>query len=137
MYLNNLQSYTFATLMLLFVAFVACDRENPLAKDRTYEGTFYTKNLPQNYTSTSFTLKLDKGRFDFEPLDNSPMKHSSGTFILKDNQVTFHDENMWTADFDWNLIFSGDFDLSSNKQEITLTKNGENNYKYIYVLKRQ
>ena len=136
MYLNNLQSYTFASVLLLLVAFIACERSISLTVDKTYSGTFYTKNLPNDYAPTPFTLTLEKGKYIFTPLENSPMKPSSGTYIIKDKLVYFHDENMWTADFDWNLIFTGDFYISETGKEITLTKKREDNFKYLYILEK-
>ncbi|ADY52662.1 hypothetical protein Pedsa_2110 [Pseudopedobacter saltans DSM 12145] len=136
MYLNNLQSYTFASILLLFVAFISCERSSSLTNDKTYSGSFYTKNLAKDYAPTSFTLILEKGKYIFTPLENSPMKPSSGTYVLKDKLISFTDENMWTADFDWNLIFTGDFYISENNKEIILTKKRDDNFKYIYILEK-
>lgn len=136
MYLNNLQSYTFASILLLFVAFISCDRSSSLTTDRSYKGSFSTKNLVHDYAPTPFSLALEKGKYTFTPLENSPMKPSSGTYVVKDKMISFVDENMWTADFDWNLIFTGDFYVTENKKEIILTKKRDDNFKYIYILEK-
>jgi hypothetical protein len=60
----------------------------------------------------------------------------SGTFTVSGNKIVFHEENMWTADFDWNLIMNGEFDFTYDGKRLCLIAERANGrYEYVLVKK--
>jgi hypothetical protein len=137
MYLNNLQSTVFSLILILFIGFVACEKTSRVAlTEKDYKGVFYTENSSYSFASTPFILKIKEGKYTFIPGQNSPMRGGSGSFTVEGNQAIFRDENYWTADFDWNFIFNGTFEISSDTKYLILTKKVNGNSSYIYKLEK-
>ncbi|RZK34489.1 MAG: hypothetical protein EOO90_30710 [Pedobacter sp.] len=65
----------------------------------------------------------------------------SGTYSIKGEIGNFQDENIWTADFDWNLILSGIYEVQLKDESLILIKqlntNSETALSYKYILKRK
>lgn len=50
--------------------------------------------------------------------------------------MSFTNGCMWTAEFDWTLILSGDFKITRNDDELILVKERNPDNADYYVLKR-
>ncbi|MGB4775197.1 MAG: hypothetical protein WBP45_08495 [Daejeonella sp.] len=135
------------TCIAFIVSVVGCsDKKEPDTLNGKYTGVFYysgptpaTLNfeaiLPHpasitfsnnNYTSV--------GNNDHYPAGGS------GTFkFLSENskQILFEDKNVWTADFDWNLVLNGEYKYELKKDSLILSKKINNtSNSYVYRLKR-
>jgi hypothetical protein len=62
----------------------------------------------------------------------------SGVFELtEEGQIKFEDQNIWTADFDWNLILNGYYKYKTKGDSLILKKELQAGLKtYEYRLKR-
>lgn len=58
----------------------------------------------------------------------------NGTFEIKGSTILFNDINIWTANFDWNLILSGEYNFSFNGNELVISANKNNVGFYKYEL---
>lgn len=57
----------------------------------------------------------------------------NGTYKITGNKVTFENACVWTANFDWTLILSGEYEFAQQNNTVTITKRGTN-YKDVYTL---
>jgi hypothetical protein len=119
----------FSTLLFTLTS---CEKENnAMDFQGNYQGTFRsnqhaTTDAEINLSSTSFTVV--KGP-----------KTGNGTFKVNNKmQVTFTDKNVWTADFDFNIVLHGTYTYEALGDSLILTKYGENQSDkyYQYRLKR-
>jgi len=110
------------------------DREDgkvSILKEGTYSGTFTVTYSSGKKTGTT-TLKLENGKYictgnpDFIPAGGS------GTYSINNDKIVFVDENFWTANFDWNLILTGEYNYTFNgkKLKISAHKNDVGFYEY-------
>ena len=111
-------------LVVLFLIGVAGKCDMPLA-DGTYTGKFKVVYDTATFTGVT-TLRLHGDTYHCEGNDNRIPAGGSGTFAIRDNTIIFHDENMWTADFDWNLILKGEYHyiLYGKNLKLTMRKDG-------------
>jgi hypothetical protein len=80
------------------------------------------------------TLELKEGKYTCSRnIDRFPAG-GSGTYTSKNGIVTFNDQNAWTADFDGNLILSGQYKYSFNGTKLTISVNKNNVGHYEYSL---
>jgi hypothetical protein len=100
-----------------------------------YKGKF--KVVMHDKTERGITKVLfTPDRYSCEGNDQRLPAGGSGTYTIKGNKILFFDENMWTADFDWNLILNGeyDFDYDGKKLKLITIRNGR---RYEYDLKKK
>ena len=94
----------------------SCESEknnNLKIPDGTYNGTFQRQsafggvgeisNVTITFSSYTWTGESDKAKYP-------ALCH--GKYKLGDQIITFTNECIWTADFDWTLILSGDFNYT-------------------------
>lgn len=102
------------------------------------------KSVPE-ITPVSITLK--DGKFDITASGNLKPAAVKGTYSLNNRIGNFVAEGVWTADFDWNRILNGEYDIKSSGVDLTLTRRpkGETHVDpatsytsltYEYILKR-
>lgn len=109
-------------VMSLIGAAARCDMPLP---EGTYTGKFKVVYDTATFTGVT-TLRLHGDTYQCERNDNRIPAGGSGTFTIRDNTIIFHDENMWTADFDWNLILKGEYNytLDGKNLKLSMRKNG-------------
>lgn len=76
-----------------------------------YSGTFTVKYESVDIFSEPVIVTFSGDEYVSSVGPNRFPAGGNGTFELKENSVEFKDRNIWTADFDWGLIFSGTYDL--------------------------
>ena len=107
-----------------------------------YSGMF-TAYAGSNEINAPTEITLSEGRFQV----NKGYKLGSGSYIVKNSsEIEFKDENIWTTEFDWALILSGNYKYKIEGGELILTKiiNGGScflckdlaNNRYQYKLKK-
>ncbi len=126
-------------ILTLAAALSSCEKENNAMEFKgKYIGTFRTMADGQ-LAITPAELNLAKPNFE---LTKGP-KLGNGTFNVEDKMnITFNDSNVWTADFNWNLILSGAYTYEAQGDSLILTKKfadqnpSADSYYYQYRLKR-
>lgn len=123
--------FLIATIFSITILLSSCKKDDLNIKDGTYKGTF-TVTYSCGTQSGQTPLELKNGKFSCSGNSNRIPAGGSGTFSSNNKKITFNDENVWTADFDWNLILSGQYDYTfeGKKLIISADKNGVGNYKY-------
>ncbi|WP_027078044.1 hypothetical protein [Maribacter antarcticus] len=104
------------------------------------------ENLNGNYTGT-FTVEYSNGDTFSNPVtvsfneDNNYQSSANndyfpaggnGTYEKNNSTIEYYDINIWTANFDWNLILNGEYNYSINGDELLISanKNDVGFYKY-------
>ncbi|WP_316768458.1 hypothetical protein [Pedobacter frigiditerrae] len=107
-------------LLALIITFSACKKESTSNHFKgNYTGTFRT-SLGTNKVITDTEITFSDNLFKV----NKGAKLASGTFKINNSKtVTFEDKNIWTADFDWNLILNGSFEYEIKGDSLILSRN--------------
>ncbi|MDP4710834.1 MAG: hypothetical protein NWS63_06540 [Saprospiraceae bacterium] len=120
-----------ASVFSVAVLIAGCNKDELDIMDGTYKGTF-TVTYDSGTQTGPTTLDLQDGKFSCQGNPNRIPAGGSGTFFSDKSKITFQDENVWTADFDWNLILSGQYSYTfdGRKLKIFADKNKVGYYEY-------
>ena len=133
-------------LAAVIIAFASCEKENheednrivicPPYKDTiVYKGTFERSSIAGR-TAADVSLKFTNGVFSGSSSVNLFPAIGTGTFSTSANSVTFKNQSMWTANFDWTLILDGEFAATVKGDSLILTKFKGYDWIDTYNLKR-
>jgi len=139
-------------LLFVFVLSLGCKKATnvDVLLDGTYTGVLVITNSVKSVPETRpISITLKDGRFNIKPNANANLKPSGGkgTYTFKNGIGYFTDEGIWTADFDWNMILNGEYDIRSSGIDLTLRRrtNTKTDFppatsyatlEYEYILKR-
>ncbi|KQM77256.1 hypothetical protein ASE74_18610 [Pedobacter sp. Leaf216] len=118
--------------------------------DGHYTGVLVITNSVKSVPETRpISITLKDGRFNIMPNANSNLKPygGKGTYTFENGTGYFTDEGIWTADFDWNMILNGEYDIRSSGVDLTLRRKSKTKtdlspatsyatLEYEYILKR-
>ncbi|MNS38540.1 hypothetical protein D3C72_707900 [compost metagenome] len=111
--------------LIVFVAvvsFIACSKKE---ENRVEEGS-YSGDFKVSYGSTVHTgktsLTIEGNRFSSTTGANRFPAGGSGSCTINLGKMAFADQNYWTADFDWGLILSGEYEYSFDGKNLNLKK---------------
>ncbi|CAH0287504.1 hypothetical protein SRABI27_03964 [Pedobacter sp. Bi27] len=93
--------------------------------DGNYTGVLVITNSARSVPITRpISISLQDGKFIITPSNDANLKPSGGkgTYNFKNGIGYFTDEVVWTADFDWNMILNGEYDIRSSGVDLTLRK---------------
>ncbi|MFC0516396.1 hypothetical protein ACFFGT_19470 [Mucilaginibacter angelicae] len=126
----------FAFVLVLAAAVSSCKKNdnNQAAKlSGTYAGTFQRKVSGTGAVSNvSLSFSAEAWSGESQTVKYPALSH--GTFSTSGNKVTFKNESVWTAEFDWSLILNGDYDINLFGNTVTITKTYDNGMLDIYTL---
>lgn len=126
--------YLFIVCSMLISAtlLMGCEKKDVSQLDGTYISTFTVAYNDTALTGPT-TVELKNGQFTCSGNSNKIPAGGSGTFSVDNNTIRFKDANIWTANFDWNLILSGSYEYTINGKKLTIAaeKNGVGNYQYV------
>jgi len=106
--------YLTAMIALLF----ACKKDDTKTFNGNYTGTFRTL-VQGSMMMSDFDVSLQSKQFKV----TKGYKKGSGTYQLsKSNELTFTDQNVWTADFNWNILLNGTYTTEVKGDSLILTK---------------
>ncbi|WP_406823513.1 hypothetical protein [Pedobacter sp. KACC 23697] len=93
--------------------------------DGNYTGVLVITNSDKSVPETRpMSISLAGGKFNITPGTNTHLKSLSGkgSYTFKNGIGYFEDEGAWTADFDWNMMLNGEYDIRSSGVDLTLRK---------------
>jgi hypothetical protein len=96
-------------ILSLSILLLSCEKIQLTSKNGTYKGTFTVTYNNGIVRTGETTLELKNGEFSCSGNSNRIPAGGSGSFSMNENEITFLDENAWTADFDYNLILEGTY----------------------------
>lgn len=126
---------TLLTIAGLFIAITACtetEKQTDSLSDGSYTGTFTVEYSDGQSYSNPVTVTISGSHYSCTAGENHIPAGGHGTFTIDGSKITFRDELMWTADFDWNLILNGEynFKIDGGEIEISAMKNSLGLYQY-------
>ena len=102
-----------------------------------YKGTFQRQTSTGGAVS-NVALNFTGRGWGGESSVNKYPALCSGTYKKNSNEtINFESSCMWTADFDWTLILSGQYNVALNGDSLNISKDFGNGTKDIYRLKKQ
>lgn len=121
---SMLKTVFFSLLLGAALITSSCDRAIP-AEDLvgTYSGYFQRDGVQGPveliFDGTHYSGSADVGRFP---------ALCDGTYEVQGSTITFSNECVWTADFDWTLILEGTWTMSGDAMQLKLTKDNGDEY---------
>jgi hypothetical protein len=133
---TSLLCLSFITLL------ISCESAENLVNDPllpgTYSGIFYRTSPGENCVVLNpVSLELTFTRFEGSGNNTRYPSICKGTYTVKGDKVEFIDECFWTAEFDWSLILSGEYNLSVEGTTLKMTRQYENDMQDMYELELQ
>ncbi|WP_114936996.1 hypothetical protein [Mucilaginibacter endophyticus] len=128
----------FYFLVLIITLGGSCKKnENQAIKlSGTYAGTFQRKVSGTGAISdVSLSFSADAWNGESQTVKYPALNH--GTFSTTGNKINFKNESVWTAEFDWSLILSGDYDITVSGNKITISKSYATGMIDVYTLSKQ
>ncbi|MEJ7778803.1 MAG: hypothetical protein WKF68_04355 [Daejeonella sp.] len=117
-------------LIIFAIMLSSCsDKLNLSSLEGKYAGFFY--HIPPGETKTvksQAEINVDLRGTDFsagKAPDRIPAGGSGKFTILNQKEVEFKDNNIWTADFDWNLVLNGRYKYEHVNDSLILTRKFE------------
>ena len=112
-------------LIIGLLFFVNCSKNEQIEKilpDGIYTGTFQRVLVwsDNNIANISITISSNKWTGT-----SSIVKYPalcSGTYFIEGDSITFVNECVWTAEFDWSLILGGKYHFKKDGNVIEFTK---------------
>ena len=127
-----MKTFKLTLLVLTIIALMAGHKKNTKKMEEgTYRGRFKVV-YPTGTRSGKTTLELQNSKYTCKGNANRIPAGGSGAYSINSAKVTFYDENIWTADFDWHLILNGEYDYSFDGKNLKISahKNGVGYYEY-------
>jgi len=132
------------TILLIALVLNACNsNDDDLSKNLNgnYKGIFtveysdgiiFTNDVTVSFSGENNYYSSGDGNYnDFYP------SGGNGTYEKGISKIVFSDTNIWLADFDWNLILTGEYDYSTNGNELIISANKNNVGFYKYELTKE
>lgn len=111
--------------LVLLVAMLGCnqDDENLQTLNGTYIGIF-----ERDGEVADVELTLDNGTYQGQGEHPKFPAICRGTYTLSGNKITFVNTCAWTANFDWTLILSGEWQFALNNKVLIMTNAAGDRY---------
>lgn len=130
--------HTFTLLLSVFL--FNCEDQSDLTLDNLsgeYQGTFTVVYIDGSTYSNPVTVTFSGNSYNCSAGTNRFPAGGNGSFEIIENKVHFLDSNFWTADFDWNLILTGEYELTGTDSIPTLQADRSSIGSYTYELVKQ
>ncbi len=129
----------FFILLVMVLGIVSCNRTNPafLILPGTYTGTFQRGPGYSPVSTVTITFSPDGNWAGQSQFPHYPAL-CSGTYKMSSSHaVSFKNACPWTADFNWTLILSGDYNITISGSHIEITRDYASLAKDVYDLTLQ
>ncbi|TXN36934.1 hypothetical protein FVB32_01205 [Flagellimonas hymeniacidonis] len=123
-----------------FICVLSCGKSNDdflTTLEGNYEGTFTVEYKNDETFSNPVEVSFSEDQFSSTTGTDRFPAGGNGTYKVENNTIQFTDKNIWTADFDWNLILNGTYNYTINKNTLTLSANKNDVGFYKYVLEKK
>lgn len=121
-------------LLLGSIIMLGCDYQEPKLPipPGEYSGIFYLQEANGSLQSNPVIVTFSGDNYVGSVGSDRIPAGGSGNYLISNDSITFSDINIWTADFDWNLILNGSYSFQKTNSKIILLKGtkGSNIYRY-------
>lgn len=104
---------------------LACKKPDKVdvVNEGDYSGLLVVTNSVKSVPSTyPIVVSLKNGRFTIAYKNTYKPAAGSGSYTFDKGLAVFVNEGAYTADFDWNMILNGEYEILSNATDLTLKK---------------
>jgi hypothetical protein len=113
--------------ILLFAMILSLSCKKPttvdVLLDGNYTGVLVITNSVKSVPETRpISISLKDGKFNITTSAELKPSGGRGTYTFKNGIGYFTDEDIRTADFDWNMILNGEYNIRSSGVNLTLRK---------------
>jgi hypothetical protein len=128
-------------IVILLLSSISCEPEPDRIPFGTYTGTFQRQNVFGGGEISNVTITFSMYSWIGDSDKNKYPALGNGSYSLYKNKLTFNNNNVWTADFDWSLILSGDYEIIINNDLIRISRSysgpSTDTWTDIYILTKQ
>jgi hypothetical protein len=131
--------YKHFILLLLAGLILSCKKPGSTFSilDGTYTGTFQRQTITSGHIS-NVTVTFSGNNWSGESQSAKYPALCNGTFEVNGtNDINFENACIWTAEFDWTLILSGNYNIRIAGNDIEITRDYNGSVKDIYKLIKQ
>lgn len=142
MYLSkplSLLRFTIFTMLAMFVMLSACRKEKPapsLLLSGQYKGTFERTSINTNQLS-NVTIDFAKNTWSGQSEYEHYPALCHGAYSIENDMIHIENGCPWTAGFDWSLVLSGNYHISSLNDTLQIWREYNNQMKDMYKLVKQ
>ena len=116
-------------LVIALITLTNCTTNSEFTPD--YVSGNYLGVFERNGETSTVEIRFIDGTFIGESEIEKFPAICNGVYSTEDNRITFTNNCIWTADFDWSLILSGEWTFSRNRSELLLFKSNGDKYTLI------
>jgi hypothetical protein len=110
-------------LFLLILSSCESEKENSIKiQEGTYVGTFQRQGSLSLGPISNVTITFSADKWSGQSDNSKYPALCNGTYSYKGHSLIFTNECVWTAEFDWSLILSGDFIYSFDGEHLQMAK---------------
>ena len=114
----------FFMLFSLIIALHSCSKkDNGQNINGSYIGVF-----ERNGNTSNVELTLNNGQYNGQSTKDRFPALCNGNYTISGSSITFTNNCMWTADFDWTLILNGEWNYTISNNTLTLIKSNGDKY---------
>lgn len=126
--------YLLAPLLYAAVLLSGCEKTTVPATiaDGTYTGTFQ-RQVAGGGQVAPVSLTFSGGTWTGQSQITKYPALCSGTYSISGNTVSFKNTCIWTAEFDWSLILSQDYNLTTTGNQLEMSRS-QGGYRDVYKL---
>ncbi|TVP50846.1 MAG: hypothetical protein EA341_06615 [Mongoliibacter sp.] len=118
----------FILICLLWLSCAEAENVTLLSEKMELEGTFQRISGDEAGPVAEVTILLRSGKWEGNSSRSKYPALCKGSYLVSENTISFENECMWTADFDWTLILNGTYTILQTKTHmIWEKKTGDNN----------
>jgi len=132
------------TILLIALVLNACNSNNDDLSNNlngNYKGIFTVEYSDGTIFTNDVTVSFsgEKNYYSTGDGNHNDLYPSggNGTYVKGISKIVFSDTNIWIANFDWNLILTGEYDYSMNGNELIISANKNNVGFYKYELTKE
>jgi hypothetical protein len=118
-----------AFALLLIFSLNNCKKsENEITKitDGIYIGTFQRTPVWGDGQISNISITFSSGKWSGQSDNSRYPALCHGTYEVQNNKLIFQNECAWTAEFDWSLILSGEYQFNINGNSLIFTQDYRN-----------
>ena len=112
--------------MIVVLSIISCNKDDENI-DTNIQGN-YNGIFERNGNSSNVELTFNNGNWAGESDIVKFPALCSGTYAISGNKIAFENSCFWTAEFDWSLILSDDWNYNLNENSLILTKTNGDKY---------
>jgi len=112
-------------IVIIILTSIGCESKHNAPDnipDGIYTGTFQRQQAFGGGEIAQVTITFSSNTWTGQSNMQKYPALCHGTYKLDNQKITFANDCAWTAEFDWSLILSGEFDFHLNNNQLTIIR---------------